>query len=262
MRVPPLLRSAAHALTAALALAVPAGAQEEEAACPDGVVSEIFVDNRSVFDVGSEELDERFNWAYRTANRMHVRTREGVILRELLFRTGDCYVPALLQDSERLLRSLSFIADADVFAVRQPDGSQHVVVETRDEWSMRVEPQWDSDEGSWQLTGVELREDNLLGTGQHVAGYVKEHQGERVYGASVGTRQLFRTRSWGWRRRRWASRSSSGCRTPFAARPAAGRSASRSSRTSTTSWSTFPTRTAGCSGATSRKSAARSTWGW
>lgn len=194
MRVPSLLRPAAHALAAALALAVPAGAQEEEAACPDGVVSEIFVDNRSVFDVGSEELDERFNWAYRTANRMHVRTREGVILRELLFRTGDCYVPALLQDSERVLRSLSFIADADVFAVRQPDGSQHVVVETRDEWSMRVEPQWDSDEGSWQLTGVELREDNLLGTGQHVSGYVKEHQGERVYGASVGTRQLFRTR--------------------------------------------------------------------
>ncbi|HEX2081119.1 MAG TPA: hypothetical protein VHG08_25680 [Longimicrobium sp.] len=194
MRLPPLLRPAAPALAAALALAVPAGAQEGEAVCPDGVVSEIFVDNRSVFDVGSEDLDARFNWAYRTANRMHVRTREGVILRELLFRTGDCYVPALLEDSERLLRSLSFIADADVFAVRQPDGSQHVVVETRDEWSMRLEPQWDNDEGAWQLTGVELREDNLLGTGQHVSGYVKQHQGERVYGARVGTRQLFRTR--------------------------------------------------------------------
>jgi hypothetical protein len=162
--------------------------------CPGGaVVSEIFVDNGSVFEVGSPDLDARFNWAYRTANRMHVRTRETVVRRELLFRVGDCYVPALLEDSERILRSLSFIADADVFAVRQPDASYHVVVETRDEWSMRLEPQWDSDDGGVALTGVELREDNLFGRGQHVSAYYKEFQGERVYGARVGTRQLLGT---------------------------------------------------------------------
>jgi hypothetical protein len=165
-----------------------------ETACPAGaVISEIFVDNGSVFEVGSDDLDARFNWAYRTANRMHVRTREGVIRRELLFRAGDCYVPALLGDSERILRSLSFIADADVFAVLQPDSSYHVVVETRDEWSMRLEPQWDNDDGGMALTGVELREDNLFGSGQHVSAYFKEYQGERVYGARVGTRQLLGT---------------------------------------------------------------------
>lgn len=195
-RISPCFRRPAPALAAALALAaaVPAAAQAGEDACPEGRVSEIFVDNRSVFDVGGSELDARFNWAYRSANRMHVRTREGVIRRELLFAEGDCYVPELLEDSERILRSLSFIAEADVFAVPQPDGTRHVVVETRDEWSMRLEPQWDSDEGSLQLTGVELREDNLLGTGQHVSAYLKEHQGERVYGASLGTRQLLGTR--------------------------------------------------------------------
>lgn len=189
-------RRPAPALAAALALAaaVPAGAQAGEEACAQGRVTEIFVDNRSVFDVGGSELDARFNWAYRSANRMHVRTREGVIRRELLFGVGDCYVPELLEDSERILRSLSFIAEADVFAVPQPDGTQHVVVETRDEWSMRLEPQWDSDDGGWQLTGVELREDNLLGTGQHVSGYTKQQQGERVYGAALGTRQLLGTR--------------------------------------------------------------------
>ena len=162
-----------------------------ETACPAGaVISEIFVDNGSVFEVGSEDLDARFNWAYRTANRMHVRTRESVIRRELLFREGDCYAPAVLEDSERILRSLSFIADADVFAIRQPDASYHVVVETRDDWSMRLEPQWDNDDGGMALTGVELREDNLFGSGQHVSAYFKEYQGERVYGAQVGTRQL------------------------------------------------------------------------
>ena len=195
-RISPCFGRPAPALAAALVLAaaVPAGAQAGDAACGEGRVSEIFVDNRSVFDVGGSELDDRFNWAYRSANRMHVRTREAVIRRELLFREGDCYVPELLEDSERILRSLSFIAEADVFAVPQPDGTRHVVVETRDEWSMRLEPQWDSDEGSVQVTGVELREDNLFGTGQHVSAYFKEQQGERVYGASVGTRQLLGTR--------------------------------------------------------------------
>ncbi len=211
----PVLRPRALAVLAALgAAAVPAAAQEPERApasdpaaefpvaddsaggtlCRSGsTISEIFVDNGSVFEVGSEDLDSRFNWAYRTANRMHVRTREGVIRRELLFRVGDCYVPDRLEDSERILRSLSFIADADVFAVRQPDGSHHVVVETRDEWSMRLEPQWDNDSGGMALTGVELREDNLFGSGQHVSAYLKQYQGERVYGAQVGTRQLFHT---------------------------------------------------------------------
>jgi hypothetical protein len=209
----PAFRPRALAVLAALgAAAAPAAAQEgerpaprdsvppldvvlvRETACREGaVISEIFVDNGSVFEVGSEDLDRRFNWAYRAANRMHVRTREPVIRRELLFRAGDCYVPALLQDSERLLRSLPFIADADVFAVPQPDGSYHVVVETRDDWSMRLEPQWDNDDGGMALTGVELREDNLFGSGQHVSAYYKEYQGERVYGAQVGTRQLLGT---------------------------------------------------------------------
>jgi hypothetical protein len=174
-------------------VAGPPPAPGEEAVCSTGTVSEIFIDNGSVFEVGSEDLDARFNWAYRSANRMHVRTREAVIRRELLFREGGCYVPALLQDSERLLRSLSFIADADVFALRQPDGTYHVVVETRDEWSMRLEPQWDNDNGGMALTGVELREDNLFGSGQHVSAYFKESQGERVYGGAVGTRQLLGT---------------------------------------------------------------------
>lgn len=205
-RIPTCFRLPAPALAAALAVAaaVPARAQAGEDAlpaevqarapvCRDGVITDIFIDNKSVFDVGGDELDSRFNWAYRSANRMHVRTRETVIRRELLFREGDCFAEALLSDSERILRSLSFIADADVFGVRQPDGTQHVVVETRDEWSMRLEPQWDSDEGAVALTGVELREDNLFGTGRHVSAYLKEYQGERVYGAAFGTRQLLGT---------------------------------------------------------------------
>lgn len=183
-------RSRRAAFAAALLLALPAGAQRPD--CPDGPITEVFIDNGSVFDVGAES-DRRFTWAYRAANKLHVRTRRSVIRRELLFREGDCYQLEHLEDTERILRALPFIADADVYAVAQPDGSQHVVVETRDDWSLRVSPQWDSNERTG-LVGLALRENNLLGTGQNVSGFMKRHQGERVYGAAVGTRQLLGTR--------------------------------------------------------------------
>lgn len=199
-------RIRAALLAAALvAAAGPVGAQAPDSAppppvsdrrgeaCPDGIISEVFVDNKSVFDVGAPELDPRFNWAYRLANGLHVRTRESVIRRELLFTEGDCYVPAALEDSERILRAASYIADADVFAVRQADGTYHVLVETRDEWSTRLEPQLEAG-GELELSGVELREDNLLGTGQHVAAFYRERYGATIYGASFGTRQLLGTR--------------------------------------------------------------------
>jgi len=167
---------------------IPAAAPDTgRAPCPR--IGSIFIDNNSVFRVGDPGLDPRFTRAYRLANRLHVRTREAVIRRELLFAEGDCYRPDRLEDSERILRSTGYLADADVFSVRQPDGTYDVIVETRDEWSTRLE----ATAGSGQGPGVELREDNLLGRGVRVAAYWREQQGERVYGARVGTGQLFGT---------------------------------------------------------------------
>ncbi len=166
-------------------------AQERPGRCIAGEISEVFVDNASVFDVGSPGLDARFNWAYRLANGLHFRTREEVIRRELLFAAGDCYDADRLEDSERVLRALPFIADADVYSVRQPDGTHHVVVETHDEWTTRLEPQFHSSDR--ELAGVELREDNLFGTGRRVSVWAREEQRERVFGASYGTSQLLGT---------------------------------------------------------------------
>lgn len=193
-------------VAAALAACGPAAARAQDtipappadsaaAVAPDSArrecarIGSIFIDNNSIFRVGDPGLDQRFTWAYRLANRMHVRTRESVIRRELLFREGDCHRPSLLEDSERILRSTGYLADADVFSVPQPDGSYDVIVETRDEWSTRLEVT----AGSGQGPGIELREDNLLGRGARVAAFWREQQGERVYGARVGTSQLFGT---------------------------------------------------------------------
>lgn len=159
--------------------------------CGTGPISEIFIDNSSVFDA-AQASGSRLAWAYRWANRLHVRTREEVIRRELLFRVGDCYDPALLDDTERVLRAVPFLAAANAFAVRQDDGSYRVVVETRDDWSLRLEPRVNTG-GESGLTGLELREDNLLGTGQSVAAFMRRTGGDRIYGAQYATTQLFRT---------------------------------------------------------------------
>lgn len=187
----PHLVAAALSLAAVPCRAQEAGKAEPGGACPGGRISTVFVDSHAVFDPTDSRLDPRFSWAYHFANRLHVPTREEVIRREILFTEGDCYSPDVLLDSERILRSTPFISDADIYGIRQPDGSYHVIVDTDDEWSTRIAPQVDSHGGG--LSGLELREDNLLGTGQQVNAYFGRQLGEQVYGASYRTPQLFRT---------------------------------------------------------------------
>mgnify|MGYP006196265705 CR=1 FL=1 len=75
------------ALVAGLLVAAPAAAQDEAVGvCPAGRIEHIFIDNHSIFDTSDPDLDPRFRWAYAAANRLHVRTKEGVIAEELLFR--------------------------------------------------------------------------------------------------------------------------------------------------------------------------------
>lgn len=175
----------------ALAVLAPAaGAAQAVAPCVNGRISEVFIDNHSVFDLTSPDLGDRLAWAYRTANKLHARTRETVIRRELLFGEGDCYRVDRLLDSERLLRGLRFIADVDIFGLRQPDGTVHVVVDTQDEWSTRIDPKV----GSGGIEGLRVREDNLLGTGQQVTAFFVDDREEQVFGFSYRTPQFLGTR--------------------------------------------------------------------
>jgi hypothetical protein len=188
-----VLLLAAGARTPALAQQpdTSAAAPQAQSGCRDGRISQVFVDNHAVFDPTDPDLDSRFAWAYSFANRLHVATREEVIRREILFEEGDCYSPDILLDSERLLRNTSFIADTDIYGIRQPDGSYHVIVDTSDEWATRVEPRVDSRGGG--LSGLELRQDNLLGTGQRVSAFWGEQYRETIYGASYATPQFLGT---------------------------------------------------------------------
>lgn len=116
-----------------------------------------------VDNVFSERAAED-NWIYRTANSVRFQTRRGVVEKELLFAAGDSLDFALLEETERILRSLNLFRTVDVDTVIE-GGRVQAVVETQDAWStLPVLTGSLASDGT--LTGrVGLTERNVLGTG-------------------------------------------------------------------------------------------------
>jgi hypothetical protein len=158
--------------------------------CPQGRVSYVFIDNHSVFDTSKEHTSGAIRWAYRAANALHVRTRESFISSELLFRTGDCLDPFLLGESGRILRGYRFLASADVFAVPQPDGTNHVVVDTWDEWTTKLDLGIAVSDG-FELRRLELTEENFLGRGILIGVFFRERRELQEKGVEVESPRLF-----------------------------------------------------------------------
>lgn len=169
------------------------GRLEAQEACPQGRVSRIFIDNRDIFDL--QEVEEApFQWAFKLANDLHVRTKATFLRRELLFSVNDCYEPFRVADSERILRRYPFIAQVEVYGIEQPDGTWHVIVETRDEWTTVFELAPDLRNGV-QLGRAELREDNLLGRGMVIGAFYRERDAQRQQGVVFATPRLFNSRT-------------------------------------------------------------------
>lgn len=98
------------------------------------------------------------------ANRLHVRTRPGFIRGEMLFAEGDCFDPYLISESQRLLERFGFIASARVLAEDDSVGGKRVRIETRDEWTTRLDVGVTYDDGL-NLENFNFVEDNFLGRG-------------------------------------------------------------------------------------------------
>lgn len=146
------------------ALPFSAGALSGQVSCPDGRIADIVVRNHSIFAPASLPEDGRLLWAYRLANFVHIPTRPEFIEKELLFRSGDCFDPRNIDESERILREFRFIAAASITSETNPDGSRVVTVETRDEWTTKAALYLRVEEGM-HFDGASLYEENLLGRG-------------------------------------------------------------------------------------------------
>jgi len=145
------------------ALGIPVTVSGQSDVCTDGAIGRIEIANHSIFAPSEIEGRSR-EWAYRTVNGAHYRTRESFIRRRILVSEGDCYDPLMVSESGRVLRELRFMARATADAERQEDGSWVVRFETWDEWTTLISLNA-SVEDSFELEGIYLEEKNLLGRG-------------------------------------------------------------------------------------------------
>ncbi|MEX2527020.1 MAG: BamA/TamA family outer membrane protein [Gemmatimonadota bacterium] len=172
--------------------------------CLYGVVGTLEVENGSVFTQEQIRDAPRFPWAYRLANRIHARTNEDLIRRELLFQEGDCYSPRLVDESVRLLRGLPFVAAASIappgwdtdepLPVPSAESRTDLIIRTRDEWTTKPRLNIRSSGDGLKVRGWELREENLLGTGRTVSVAGGRRGGEREFSFLLQDPQFLDTR--------------------------------------------------------------------
>ncbi len=105
-------------------------------------------------------------WPYRWANHLHVLTRERFIRSLLLFKVGDPLDPALLAETERLLRGTGFLSPVTITARPAPGGAE-VVVRTHDQWTTEVGLSFGAF-GNRKHAGGSLTEENFLGWGKEL----------------------------------------------------------------------------------------------
>ena len=144
-----------------LAASAVAGAESQPAHTIDTITIEV----HDVFDTSVPPEDKR---PFKLANGLHRNTREAVIRRELLFATGDAFDPALLEETERNLRRLSFIRHADCIAIADSSGSVDVLVRTYDSWTLQPITSFKR-AGGRAIWKAGLVDHNLLGQGRDLS---------------------------------------------------------------------------------------------
>jgi hypothetical protein len=128
------------------------------------VIGEVRIDPQDVFD----EADPRENYGlYLLANMLHIRTRESVIRRQLLFASGERVSQRLIEETERLLRANSYLYDVTIRPAAFRNGIVDIEVRTRDTWSLQPGASYSRGGGS-DTSDLSLKEKNLFGTGVSV----------------------------------------------------------------------------------------------
>jgi outer membrane protein assembly factor BamA len=138
---------------------VPSDAELEESGARIGRI-EYYVGD--VFDLSIPEENKPL---YRIANRLHMDTRPSAVQARLLFRTGDLYSRHVLDESERALRDMRYLFDAEIRAVRFYDNTVDVAVYTRDVWTLNPGASFKL-RGGESASRFELEDANLFGRGK------------------------------------------------------------------------------------------------
>lgn len=134
-------------------------------------IGAIIIENGNIFDLDDPHENKML---FRAANRLHIRTMERVIRRQLLFKPGDLYAQRLLDESARNLRSNNYLEHAQIEPVRYADGVVDIRVRTNDVWTLKPRLDFGRNGGTNSGT-IGFEESNLLGTGISLS---LEHQSD------------------------------------------------------------------------------------
>lgn len=124
-------------------------------------IGEIRVEADDIFDLANPRENKYF---YRLANRLHVTTKPWLIRRLLLFKSGDLLSRAVIEETERVIRSSASVYDVSIRPIRYQDRVVDLVVRTRDTWTLEPSVRA-SRSGGRNTGGFSLKEENLAGTG-------------------------------------------------------------------------------------------------
>jgi hypothetical protein len=158
---------------------------------PAPTIDTIVVVNRNVFDL--QEADAP-SFIARLANRLHARTRAGIIRGTLLVNSGDRYDSARVAESERALRTLSVFSRVRIDTTRL-EGRLALRVATTDGWSTKPQIGYSSAGGdvTWM---VGLVEDNLLGTATSVTAVYNKTPDRRIFDLGYVNPHFLSRRGW------------------------------------------------------------------
>ena len=142
---------------------------------PDGVYLHIYIDEGRIGQLTVEG---------------NSRTRDHVILRELLFKTGDVYTVEDELESERILRRKPYLGSAEIDAAWDAETSTvEIRVIVVDLWSVIPAldiPAFSKDSSDFL---VQVVDSNMFGTGNQA-----QFRYQRISEAKIPTRSLIRTR--------------------------------------------------------------------
>ncbi|GET29728.1 hypothetical protein [Prolixibacter sp. SD074] len=83
------------------------------------------------------------NWLVQAGNGIHVKTRNQVLRKNLLFKTGDIVDPRTMAENEKLIRDLPYIKDVSIILIPDQLNSQivdvHIVTKDNFSWGFLLD---------------------------------------------------------------------------------------------------------------------------
>ena len=134
------------------------------------IISHIDIHILPVFNLQNAQEN---HFIARWANFLHINTRANIIRPAILFKEGEPVNELHIRASERLLRSLPFVREAEIIPSENADSTVTAIVKVHDAWSLKLnlDLSYVGGESEWNAM---LREYNLLGLGKQIQiGYEK-----------------------------------------------------------------------------------------